>query len=150
MASYCDGIKLKVTGFDKTEEEIHKTGFVVPEISYERGFEEYYPQWGFTWGEEKVEMKHEKTTTVFITQRYFILEALMPNLEKIWIDGQCAPYEDCFTGHYLDGYDSATSYIIKEIDNETGNVLYEQIVDTIPNIVHDICEYEEEHAGEVK
>ena len=74
----------------------------------------------------------------------------MPNLERILVDGRGAPYEGCFTGHYLHEYTPTTSYIIKEIDNETGNVLYEQIVDTIPNIVHDICEYEEEHAGEVK
>ena len=150
MASYCDGIKLKVTGFDKTEEEIRETGFLVPEISFENCSEVYYPQTMFSWSEETVEMKHSKTTTVFITNYYSLLTALMPNLERILIDGRGAPYEGHFTGHYLHEYTPTTSYIIKEIDNETGNVLYEQIVDTIPNIVHDICEYEEEHAGEVK
>ena len=150
MASYCDGIKLKVTGFDKTEEEIRETGFLVPEISFENCSEVYYPQTMFSWSEETVEMKHSKTTTVFITNYYSLLTALMPNLERILVDGRGAPYEGHFTGHYLHEYTPTTSYIIKEIDNETGNVLYEQIVDTIPNIVHDICEYEEEHAGEVK
>lgn len=150
MASYCDGIKLKVTGFDKTEEEIRETGFLVPEISFENCSEVYYPQTMFSWSEETVEIKHSKTTTVFITNYYSLLTALMPNLERILVDGRGAPYEGCFTGHYLHEYTPTTSYIIKEIDNETGNVLYEQIVDTIPNIVHDICEYEEEHAGEVK
>lgn len=150
MASYCDGIKLKVTGFDKTEEEIRETGFLVPEISFENCSEVYYPQTMFSWSEETVEMKHSKTTTVFITNYYSLLTALMPNLERILVDGRGAPYEGCFTGHYLHEYTPTTSYIIKEIDNETGNVLYEQIVDTIPDIVHDICEYEEEHAGEVK
>lgn len=150
MASYCDGIKLKVTSFDKTEEEIRETGFLVPEISFENCSEVYYPQTMFSWSEETVEMKHSKTTTVFITNYYSLLTALMPNLERILVDGRGAPYEGCFTGHYLHEYTPTTSYIIKEIDNETGNVLYEQIVDTIPNIVHDICEYEEEHAGEVK
>ena len=95
-------------------------------------------------------MKSSKTTTVFITQHYLLLNALMPNLERILVDGQCAPYETLFTGHYLDGYTPTTSYIIKEIDNETGNVLYESRVDTIPNIVHDVQKYEEEHKGEVK
>lgn len=150
MASFCDDIKLKVTGFDKTEEEIKKTVFRIPEISYECSYEEYYPQTLFSWDEEKIEMKSSKTTTVFITQHYLLLNALMPNLERILVDGQCAPYETLFTGHYLDGYTPTTSYIIKEIDNETGNVLYENKVDTIPNIVHDVHKYEEEHKGEVK
>jgi hypothetical protein len=26
----------------------------------------------------------------------------MKNLEKILVDGRCAPYEDCLKGHYLD------------------------------------------------
>lgn len=150
MSSFCDGIKLKVTAFDKTVEEINESGIRIPEISYECSYEEYYPQQLFSWDEEKIEMKSSKTTTVFITQHYLLLNALMPNLERILVDGQCAPCEDCFTGHYLDGYTPTTSYIIKEIDNETGNVLYEKIVDTIPNIVHDVQKYEKEHQGEVK
>lgn len=150
MSSWGDMIRLKVTGFDKTEEEIKKTVFRIPEISYECSYEEYYPQQLFSWDEEKIEMKSSKTTTVFITQHYLLLNALMPNLERILVDGQCAPYETLFTGHYLGGYTPTTSYIIKEIDNETGNVLYENKVDTIPNIVHDVQKYEEEHQGEVK
>ena len=150
MSSFGDSMKLKVTGFDKSEEEIKKTQFKIPEISYECSYEEYYPQTLFSWDEATIEMKNDKTTTVFITQNYFLLNALMPNLERILVDGQCAPYETLFTGHYLNGYTPTTSYIIKEVDNQTGNVLYEKRVDTIPNIVHDVHKYEEEHINEVK
>jgi hypothetical protein len=150
MASYCDGIELKVTGFDKTEEEINEEGFSRPEIVYKKNFEEYYPQTAFSWVDEELELKHDKTTTKITIGRYFVATVIMGNLEKILVDGRCAPYEECFKGHYLNDYFETKSYIIEEIDNETGKVLYKKEIDTTPNIVHNVHKYEEEHSDEFK
>lgn len=150
MSSFCDGIELKVTGFDKTEEEVRARGFELPEISYITCFEQYYPQTLFSWDEEEVSINHGKTTTKFMKTHYLLLTALMPNLERILVDGRCAPYETCFSGHYLDECTQAVTYVIKEIDNDTGEEIYKQEIDTIPNIIHNVDKYEEEHKGEVK
>lgn len=44
MSSWGDILELKVTDFDKTEQEIEKLGFNKPEISYKCSYEDYYPQ----------------------------------------------------------------------------------------------------------
>ena len=82
MSSFGDSMKLKVTGFDKSEEEIKQTQFKIPEISYECSYEEYYPQTLFSWNEATIEMKNDKTTTVFITQNYFLLNAFNAEFRK--------------------------------------------------------------------
>lgn len=150
MSSWCDGIELKVTGFDKTKEEVEERGFEIPDISYTHCFESYFPQTLFSWDEEEVSVNQGKITTKFMKRHYLLLTALMPNLERILVDGRSAPYETGFSGHYLDDCTQAVTYVIKEIDNDTGEEIYKQEVDTIPNIIHDVYKYEEEHKGEVK
>ena len=150
MASYGDDIELKVTAFDKTEEEIKELGFIKPEISYKCSFEEYNPQTLFSWSDSEYAVKNQKTTIKFTICSYFVMTAIMENLEKILVDGRYAPYEDCFKGHYLEDYFGTKSYVIEEIDNETGKVLYKKEIDTTPNIVHDVNKYEEEHSDEFK
>ena len=150
MASFCDGIKLKVTGFDKTEEEINEQGFSRPDIVYKKNFEEYYPKTAFSWVDEDLELKHDETTTKITISMYSVVTAIMGNLEKILVDGRWAPYEERFKGHYLEDCFGTKSYAIEEIDNETGKVLYKKEIDTTPNIVHDVHKYEEEHSDEFK
>ena len=60
MSSFCDGIELKVTGFDKTEEEVRARGFELPEISYITCFEQYYPQTCFRGMKKKYLLIMEK------------------------------------------------------------------------------------------
>ena len=151
MGSWGDVLELKVTGFDKTEEEIKKTVFRIPEISYKDSFEEYYPQVLCGWDDETIEIKRSETTTKFTICSYFATTAIMKNLEEILVDGRCAPYESNLKGHYLDdNYCETKSYVIEEIDNKTGKVLYKKEIDTTPNIVHDVHKYEEEHSDEFK
>ena len=150
MSSWGDILELKVTGFDKTEQEIERLGFKKPEISYKCSFEEYYPQVLFSWDKSELQLKHNETTTKITICWYCVMTAIMENLEKILVDGRCAPYEDSFKGHYLEDYIGTKSYVIEEIDNETGKVLYKKEIDTTPNIVHDVHKYEEEHSDEFK
>ena len=148
MSSYGDSIKLKVKEFEKTDRD---TEFILPEIYYNLAFEEYYPQVDFSWQDEGVEIKNCQTTIIFQMHRYEAIPALMENLEEILVDGRHAPYEGCFKGHYLlSKAFPVCSFFTKLIDNETGNVLYEKEIDEVPNIVHDVHKYEQEHLKDIQ
>lgn len=148
MSSWGDCVELKVTGFDKSGEE---SRIKLPNLSYKEAFEEYYPQLDFTWSEWSVKNEERNTTTIFCKCHYTGIPTLMNNLERILVDGRNAPYEDCFHGHYLkENRTSVISYEIKEIDNATGKVLFHQVIDTIPNLVHDVNSWEKENLKEAK
>ena len=148
MSSWCESTELKVTKYDKTEEE---AGIKLPDISYIDSFEQYYPQILFSWAEQEIKLKGETTTLSFSVCHYTVLAAIMENLEKILVDGRKAPYEGLFRGHYLsDGDVDTKSYLVKEVDNETGKLLFEKEIDTMPGIVHDVRKYEEEHLKKIK
>ena len=146
MSSWGDCVELKVTGFEKPEEG---SRIKLPNLSYKEAFEEYHPQNDFSWFEWSIKNEERNSTTVFSKSYYTLIPALMNNLEKILVDGRKAPYERCFHGHYLSEQSiEAVSYKIEEIDNATGKVLFQQEIDTIPNIVHDVDSWEKENLKE--
>lgn len=144
MSSWGDTVKLKVTGFEKTEGDLE---YETPNLSYEASWEEYYPQTDFTWLEWCIENKERNTTTIFKKCYYTVITALMNNLKTILVDGRNAPYEDCFKGHYLykEPRIYTESYVVEEIDNKTGDVLFHKEIDAVPNIIHNVHEWEKKH-----
>ena len=80
MSSWGELLELKVTDFDKTEQEIERLGFKKPEISYKCSFEEYYPQVLFSWDKSELQLKHNETTTKITICWYCVMTAIIENL----------------------------------------------------------------------
>ena len=154
MSSIGGGWKLKPKGFeiidDISEEDAREFfGLEYPELSYSYDFESYYPQTSFSWSSESVTLSSGETSTRFTVHSYVVLTAVMENLERIHVDGRNAPYEGSFRGHYLEeGSFDAVTYVIEEIDYDTGEVLSKREIDTHPDIVHDVDAWEKEHLAE--
>ena len=138
-------LEAEIEGETKTlkGEEIKESGF--PEIELEIGGEDYFPQTLFSYGRDETTLKYSEYSIVYTKFSYAALKAKMFNLEDIWIDGINAPYSGSFQGGYLDDYIDVESFIIKKIDNETGAVINEYRIDSVPGIIRDVKQYEKEH-----
>lgn len=93
--------------------------FSIPKVFLEGAADGYYPQVGFSWGDDTIVVLRGDCLTTYTKSEFSELLAEDENGNVIWVDGRNAPYEDCWSGRYLDKTRGAKEYRIVEYDLKT-------------------------------
>lgn len=93
--------------------------FSIPKVFLEGAADGYHPQVGFSWGDDTIVVLRGDCFTTYTKSEFSELLAEDENGNVIWVDGRNAPYEDCWSGRYLDKTRGAKEYRIVEYDLKT-------------------------------
>lgn len=120
MASVCYGgyIRMNPEVEEETRDPMFDGGYPysIPKVYLDGVGESYFPQWCFNWDNDSVVVVRDKHVVKYTKSVYLELLAKNEDGEIVWMDGRCAPYENCWGGEYLNEDRSAYEYTITEYD----------------------------------
>lgn len=86
---------------DDFYDHMDKYPHCVPKIYLEGYGEDYFPQFGFTWHDDKVVMVRDPFIVEYSRSNHMELLAENEDGDIVWLDGRTAPYSNCWGGKYL-------------------------------------------------
>ena len=142
MISESDGYKCKAKEWE-IEEELTADGDY-PQISVEGSYEFFPYSKTYSWDEDVVEETIGNRKIRYKRELYYARGVILEDGRGIHIDGRNAPNSDELSekchAKYNGDDPKVVTYTIEEID-ENGNVVFSHLVDSMPDIVHDIADY---------